>query len=436
MPPFMRRSNNDLPPSKHGLTLDKSSTIGLRAFASILVFCEIVSLFLLLFIGYKRDFHQIINQQITHFTFSTSVFDAICISFVRVIITWLQACDDDISNWGKFNFYFGPLVLIFTIIKSCLWHNWQDVTERTFLIVLLVSSVIQVIQTWRIHRRIWQKRSNASLLPSELTQPLTSETKSNDNGDDEPKELSTNASLGRLLSLAGPEKWLLILGTIALFFSSGATMVVPALFGALIRTISTNTTSSPEDIARSQTELNHVTIMLVVFFALTSIFTFLRGSLFTLAGERLVARFRKRLFAALTRADISFFDKTQSGELVNRLASDSAVIQNAVTVNISMALRFVAQFVVGIILLFVLSPELTGIMLASVPAVVIGAVAYGRFVRKIGKQYQKALANAGEVASEVLGNVRTVRSFGKEQSELHRVSGMECDNIIFSIFNF
>ena len=49
----------------------------------------------------------------------------------------------------------------------------------------------------------------------------------------------------------------------------------------------------------------------------------------------MVARFRKRLFAALTRADITFFDKTQSGELVTRLASDSAVIQNAVTVNVS-----------------------------------------------------------------------------------------------------
>ena len=87
-----------------------------------------------------------------------------------------------------------------------------------------------------------------------------------------------------------------------------------------------------------------------------------------------------------------------------------------------MALRYVAQFVVGLILLFVLSPSLTGIMLASVPAVVVGAVTYGRFVRKIGTAYQKSLAEAGEVASEVLGNVRTVRSFAKEKSELYRYS--------------
>ena len=45
-------------------------------------------------------------------------------------------------------------------------------------------------------------------------------------------------------------------------------------------------------------DLDRVAIFLIFAFAMTSIFTFLRGSLFTLAGERLVARFRKvKLFS-------------------------------------------------------------------------------------------------------------------------------------------
>ena len=451
-PPWRSSTNKDLPPPKHGLRLDASSTILLRALSSVLVFIEIVTLFLILFLGYHRNLTQLVQEQIKHFTFTTSLFDALCVSVVRVIVVWLQACDDELRHCGKWNGIFGFMVLIYVVVKTAMWDNWNLALNQTFLIVLLVSSILQCIQTWRIHRRVRQNQKQKAAAAavqagarsearSELTQPLveskhghSSEMENNNDKEDKKgsssnntsssssSSLSTPASLGRLLALAGPEKWLLILGTIALFFSSGATMVVPALFGALIQTISTNATSTPEDIARSQQELNHVTMMLIIFFALTSIFTFLRGSLFTLAGERLVARFRKRLFAALTRADITFFDKTQSGELVTRLASDSAVIQNAVTVNISMALRFVAQFVVGVLLLFVLSPSLTGIMLASVPAVVIGAVTYGRLVRKIGTAYQKSLAEAGEIASEVLGNVRTVRSFAKEKSELYRYS--------------
>ena len=429
-----RRNQADLPPPKHGLKLDPDSTVGLRLVASFLAFAEFVTLILILYLGNDRNLTLVLSRQITNYTFTSSVFDLLTVSLLRVVLVWLQACDNTFSNFGKINLYFGLFDVGFVIVKVVTRFHARMATDpviRAFMIVLSISSLLQVYFSVRVMQRVAKHTTRTTVQQHQgsnrehlLSTVTAHETKTGDPTTTQATEATpaTHASLGRLLALAGPEKWLLICGTVALFFSSGATMIVPALFGALIRVISTNTTASPQDIEHSQSELNRVTMLLVIFFGITSIFTFLRGSLFTLAGERLVARFRKRLFESLTRADISFFDKTQSGELVNRLASDSAVIQNAVTVNISMALRFVAQFVVGLILLFVLSPSLTGIMLASVPAVVCGAVAYGSFVRKIGKAYQKALASAGEVASEVLGNVRTVRSFGKESSELHRYS--------------
>ena len=174
------------------------------------------------------------------------------------------------------------------------------------------------------------------------------------------------------------------------------------------------------EIAESQAELTHVCIYLFACFAISSVFTFVRGSLFTLSGERLVARFRKACFNSMVIKDIEFFDRTQSGELVNRLASDTAAVQDALTVNISMALRYVAQALVGLIILFVLSPALTGVMLLVVPVVAIGASFYGRFVRNISEAYQKALASSGEVAGEVFGAIRTVRSFAAEEREMQR----------------
>jgi ABC-type multidrug transport system fused ATPase/permease subunit len=41
-----------------------------------------------------------------------------------------------------------------------------------------------------------------------------------------------------------------------------------------------------------------------------------------------VARIRREVFAAIVRQDIAFFDVTRTGELTNRLASDTAVIQD------------------------------------------------------------------------------------------------------------
>jgi ABC-type multidrug transport system fused ATPase/permease subunit len=66
-----------------------------------------------------------------------------------------------------------------------------------------------------------------------------------------------------------------------------------------------------------------VVLFLFVVFVVGSICTFIRGTCFTLAGERVVARMRKSLFASLVKQEIGFFDQMRTGELTNRLSSDT-----------------------------------------------------------------------------------------------------------------
>ena len=54
--------------------------------------------------------------------------------------------------------------------------------------------------------------------------------------------------------------------------------------------------------------------------------------------------------------------------------------EDAVTINISMALRWIANIVVGIAYLFFVSWKLTLVMLSVVPLVAIGAIVYGKKV--------------------------------------------------------
>uniref|UniRef100_A0A7S4F8U8 Bile salt export pump n=3 Tax=Chrysotila carterae TaxID=13221 RepID=A0A7S4F8U8_CHRCT len=105
---------------------------------------------------------------------------------------------------------------------------------------------------------------------------------------------------------------------------------------------------------------------------------------------------------------------------MNRLASDTTVIQSAVTINVSMGLRFGAQALIGMVLIFFESWKLSLVMLAVVPAIAFVAVAYGRFMKKVSKRYQAALAQASSVAQEALSSVRTVRSFAMEVREAKR----------------
>ena len=204
---------------------------------------------------------------------------------------------------------------------------------------------------------------------------------------------------------------MLAVATLALAISSAANIALPALLGQLIETIS---------VTRDEHELNRITLLLVILFVVSSAFALVRGALYTLAGERLVARFRTRLFDAVIHLDVSFFDKNQSGELQSRLASDTAMIQNAVTVNISMSLRFFVQAVVSLVIDLYISWRLTLIMFCVVPPLALGARAYGVLIRDLSKSYQEALARAAETAEEAFGNLRTVRAFSKENWEVRK----------------
>ena len=96
-----------------------------------------------------------------------------------------------------------------------------------------------------------------------------------------------------------------------------------------------------------------------------------------------MSRLRGDLYEAIVGQDVAFFDRSRTGELTNRLASDTTVLQNAVTVNLSMALRFGFGAAGGAAMLVWMSPILALVGLGTVPVVVLGAALYGRFLRGI-----------------------------------------------------
>ncbi len=220
-----------------------------------------------------------------------------------------------------------------------------------------------------------------------------------------------NVPLRRLLALAVPELPLLSLATIALLVSSSIQLAYPQAVSWMVDTVAGG---------EGGADLDGLALLLVALFLVQGVFAMLRAWLFTVSGERVVARLRERLYGAILRQDIAFFDAARTGELTNRLASDTTVLQNTVTVNVSMGLRFGIMAVGGVGMMAFTSPALTGVAMAVVPVVAIGAAVYGRIVRALSTRVQDALASATEVAEETLAGVRTVRAFAREDVALAR----------------
>ncbi len=222
---------------------------------------------------------------------------------------------------------------------------------------------------------------------------------------------SSRLDLRRVVQLARPELPRLALGSLALLFSSATSLSYPWFVQQIVDRVLTGD---------GREALNEIVLVLLGLFALGSVATALRSWFFTLAGERIVADLRRRLFGAIVDQEVAFFDEQRTGELTNRLASDATVLQNTVTVNVSMALRFGVMGLGAFVILLWTNTQLTLVMLATVPLVVLGAALYGRVLRKLSRQYQDALAQATSVAEESIGGIRTVRSFAREDAEKQR----------------
>lgn len=217
--------------------------------------------------------------------------------------------------------------------------------------------------------------------------------------------------ISRVLALARPQLPILSAATVALLLGTGASLVFPKAVGWMVDTVVAG---------NDRAALDQVAFFLMVLFFVQAIFSMLRSWLFTVAGERIVARLRTDLYQAVIGQDVGFFDVTRIGELTNRLAADTTVLQNTVTVNVSMAIRFTVTAVGAVAILAWTSPQLAGVALSVVPVVAIGASLFGRQLRTLAKQVQDALAESTTVAEETIAGVRTVRSFARESREVDR----------------
>ena len=215
----------------------------------------------------------------------------------------------------------------------------------------------------------------------------------------------------RLLGLAKPETKTLILASVFLAIASATQLAYPqAIRGMIDGALQ----------SKNLDQIDRAALLILVVFFLQAIASSVRYYLFTMAGERIVLRLRQRLYSHILNQEVAFFDHNKTGELMSRISSDTTIVQNAVSVNISMGLRNLAGTVGGLCLMTYTSPILTLSMLLVIPPVAIGAALFGRRIRNFSRKAQDTLAEASIVAEETISGVRTVRSFAQEEFEKKR----------------
>jgi len=215
----------------------------------------------------------------------------------------------------------------------------------------------------------------------------------------------------RLIALIKTEKIFLSWGMLFLVLSSGSTLIFPQITRWLIDYVLT---------PKKYDLLLPAVIGMFCAFVIMGIAGSLRYYFFTLSGERIVLYLRRQLYKQILAQDIAFFDANRTGDLMSRLSSDCTTLQNTVSVNVSMALRNLAQVLGGFAFMFYTSWRLSSLMLFMIPPIAISTLFFGKKIRKLSHDFQETLASVSIVADETISGIRTVKSFVQEEAEVLR----------------
>lgn len=201
---------------------------------------------------------------------------------------------------------------------------------------------------------------------------------------------------------------------VALIVASVATLALPM---AVRRVIDVGFSGGEQQLANSYFA---ILIGVVAVLALASSFRFY---LVMTVGERVVSQLRSDVFAHLTKLEPAFFDASRAGDLVSRLTADTTQIKSTFASTASIALRNGIMFLGALALMVATSPQLSAIVIGAIPLVVLPLVFSGRSVRKRARAAQDRLADASAFASEAIGAIRTMQSFGAERATTQRFHG-------------
>eukprot|EP01080_Neovahlkampfia_damariscottae_P005374 gene5374-9181_t len=164
--------------------------------------------------------------------------------------------------------------------------------------------------------------------------------------------------------------------------------------------------------------LTTMSFYLFFIFIIQTISIFVRSYVFGIAGERLTNKLRLKLFSSIVFQEISFFDKTEMGEILNRISYDTKILENVITYTFATLFSKILEISIGVILMLTISRKLSFMMLMLTPFALLILYIFGGWYSKTSKKYSDSIAKPANVANETLSNIRTVRSFGQEERQI------------------
>ena len=158
-------------------------------------------------------------------------------------------------------------------------------------------------------------------------------------------------------------------------------------------------------------------------------FAYLQTYLSAKVGYEMVYTLRRELFSHLQQLSLSFHNRSRSGELLNKVASDTNLIRDVFS---DWAIHFAAQMLmlVGVVaIMLTMNRYLALVVLATLPMLFAVLYFLNRQIRLSARTQRKQEGKVISRLNEVLSSIALVQAFGREDFEHERFSAESAQSL-------
>ena len=230
------------------------------------------------------------------------------------------------------------------------------------------------------------------------------------------KDLSV---LKRLLPYILPYKKRLIMAVISMAVVSALTGALAYIVKPLINNIF---------ITKSYTELMLIPLLVILIFLVKNIFYYAEFYYTGSVGQNIIRSLRDEVYSAVVKLPISKLNKIPTGVLIARITYDINIIQRTVSDSVSAVMKDILTVIVLLAVVIYMDFYLSIAVLVLFPIVILPVTLLGKKARRTSTDTQTEMGNITKFLDETISNLRMVKAYNMEESEIGRFKKLS-DNL-------
>lgn len=149
--------------------------------------------------------------------------------------------------------------------------------------------------------------------------------------------------------------------------------------------------------------------------------------LIAVTGRGFGAELRKATYKKIEDFSFNNIDELRQSSLITRLTDDNQIIQNAFCVSFRPLFRAPVQLVFAIVFSLIISPTLSIVLLVAMPILALSYLVILKEVKPRYRALQVGTDNLNNLTKEAIKNVKTIKSYVKEDYEIKKFNDVNDD---------